>query len=127
MKKENKIAIIGLGYVGLPLALAFSKHYKVLGYDVNERRVSSLQKGIDSNLDVAVPVNSNLVFSSNESTIKEANIYIITVPTPVNVENIPDLSFLQYEPNWVPSIQNSNFEKEHNSDSFFDSIRAAVV
>ena len=95
MKKENKIAVIGLGYVGLPLALAFSKYYKVVGYDVNEKRVSSLQKGIDSNLDVAVPVNSNLVFSSNESTIKKANIYIITVPTPVNAENIPDLSFLK--------------------------------
>ena len=95
MKKENKIAVIGLGYVGLPLALAFSKYYKVVGYDVNEKRVASLQKGIDSNLNVAVPVNSNLVFSSNESTIKKANIYIITVPTPVNAENIPDLSFLK--------------------------------
>ena len=95
MKKETKIAIIGLGYVGLPLALAFSKHYKVVGYDLNEKRVSSLQKGIDSNLDVVVSVNPNLVFSSNESAIKEANIYIITVPTPVNTENIPDLSFLK--------------------------------
>jgi len=89
--KEKKIAIIGLGYVGLPLALAFSKHYKVVGYDVNEKRVSSLQKGIDSNLDVAVSINPNLVFSSNESAIKEANIYIITVPTPVTAENIPNL------------------------------------
>ena len=95
MKKEKKIAVIGLGYVGLPLALAFSKHYKVVGYDVNEKRVSLLQKGIDSNLDVAVSVNPNLVFSRNESAIKEANIYIITAPTPVNAENIPDLSFLK--------------------------------
>ena len=95
MEREYKIAAIGLGYVGLPLALAFSKHYKVVGYDVNEKRVSSLQKGIDSNLDVAVSVNPNLVFSSNESAIKGANIYIITVPTPVNAENIPDLSFLK--------------------------------
>jgi len=95
LKKENKIAVIGLGYVGLPLALAFSKHYKVVGYDVNEKRVSLLQKKIDSNLDVVVSGNPNLVFSSNESAIKEANIYIITVPTPVNAENIPDLSFLK--------------------------------
>ena len=95
MKKENKIAVIGLGYVGLPLALAFSKHYKVVGYDVNEKRVSLLQKKIDSNLDVVVSVNPNLVLSSNENTIKEADIYIITVPTPVNAENIPDLSFLK--------------------------------
>ena len=95
MKKENKIAVIGLGYVGLPLALAFSKYYKVVGYDVNEKRVASLQKGIDSNLDVVVSVNTNLIFNSNESVIKEANIYIIAVPTPVNAENIPDLSFLK--------------------------------
>jgi len=95
LKKEDKIAIIGLGYVGLPLALAFSKHYKVVGYDVNKKRVYSLQKGIDSNLDVAVSGNSNLVFSSNKRDIKESNIYIITVPTPVNEKNIPDLSFLK--------------------------------
>ena len=95
MKKENKIAVIGLGYVGLPLALSFSKYYKVAGYDVNEKRVASLQKGIDSNLDVAVSVNPNLVFSSNKNVIKEANIYIITVPTPIDAENTPDLSFLK--------------------------------
>ena len=57
MKKETKIAVIGLGYLGLPLALAFSKHYKVVGYDVNEKRVYSLQKGIDSNLDVVVSIS----------------------------------------------------------------------
>ena len=50
----NKIAVIGLGYVGLPLALAFSKHYKVVGYDVNETRVSSPQRGIDCYLDVVI-------------------------------------------------------------------------
>ena len=95
MRKENKIAIIGLGYVGLPLALAFSRYYKVIGYDVNKKRVSSLQEGTDSNLNVKVPINSNLVFSSDENAIKEANIYIVAVPTPVNEENIPDLSFLE--------------------------------
>ena len=95
MRKENKIAIIGLGYVGMPLALAFSRYYKVIGYDVNKKRVSSLQEGTDSNLNAEIPVNSNLVFSSDENAIKEANIYIVTVPTPVNEENIPDLSFLE--------------------------------
>ena len=57
MEKEYKIAIIGLGYVGLPLALAFAKHYKVVGYDVNAERVGQLNKGVDANLDVEVEVN----------------------------------------------------------------------
>jgi UDP-N-acetyl-D-galactosamine dehydrogenase len=68
LEKENKIAIIGLGYVGLPLAL--SAHYKVVGYDVNAKRVSELNKGVDSNLDVLVNDNSNLIFSSEESCLK---------------------------------------------------------
>ena len=95
MEKEYKISIIGLGYVGLPLALAFSAHYKVVGYDVNAKRVSELNKGVDINLDVAVKVNSNLIFSNDKSDLKESNIYIITVPTPVDDKNVPDLSFLK--------------------------------
>jgi len=95
LEKEYKIAIIGLGYVGLPLALAFSEYYKVVGYDVNAKRVSELNKGVDSNLDVLVKVNSNLMFSSEENCLSESNIYIITVPTPVDKENTPDLSFLK--------------------------------
>jgi len=95
LDKEYKIAIIGLGYVGLPLALAFSECYQVLGYDINKKRVADLNKGIDSNLDVEVKDNPNLLFSSDESDLKESEIYIITVPTPVDKENIPDLSFLK--------------------------------
>ena len=95
MEKEYKISIIGLGYVGLPLALAFSEYYKVVGYDVNEKRISDLSKGVDSNLDIAVKVNSNLMFSNAKSDLKESNIYIITVPTPVDDKNVPDLSFLK--------------------------------
>ena len=91
----NKIAVIGLGYVGLPLSLAFSEHYNVIGYDVDQKRVNSLKQGIDSNSDVQILVHPNLLISSDEDAIKEANIYIITVPTPVNSKNIPDLSFLE--------------------------------
>ena len=107
MEKEYKIAIIGLGYVGLPLALAFSDYYKVTGYDINEKRISDLNKGIDSNLDVAVIVNSNLIFSNDENDLKESNIYIITVPTPVNEKKSPDLSFLKLASEVV-----ANFLKE---------------
>jgi len=95
LEKEYKIAIIGLGYVGLPLALAFAKHYKVVGYDVNAERVGQLNKGVDANLDVEVEVNSNLIFSNNENDLKKSNIYIITVPTPVDKDNVPDLTFLK--------------------------------
>jgi UDP-N-acetyl-D-galactosamine dehydrogenase len=107
LEKEYKISIIGLGYVGLPLALAFSAHYKVVGYDVNAKRVSELNKGVDSNLDVAVKVNSNLIFSNDKSDLKESNIYIITVPTPVDDKNVPDLSFLKLASEVV-----ANFLKE---------------
>ena len=57
MEKEYKISIIGLGYVGLPLALAFSEYYKVVGYDINEKRILDLSKGIDNNFDVDVKIN----------------------------------------------------------------------
>jgi len=95
LEKEYKIAIIGLGYVGLPLALAFAKHYKVVGYDVNAERLGQLNKGVDANLDVEVEVNSNLIFSNNENDLKKSNIYIITVPTPVDKDNVPDLTSLK--------------------------------
>ncbi len=95
MAIENKIAIIGLGYVGLPLALAFSKHYSVVGYDVNTLRIADLQKGVDSNLETSLFENDSLVFSANAEDIAEANIYIVTVPTPVTKDNLPDLSFLK--------------------------------
>jgi UDP-N-acetyl-D-mannosaminuronate dehydrogenase len=78
LKKETKIAVIGLGYVGLPLALAFSKHYKVVGYDVNETRVSSTQRGLDCYLDAVasifdpyLAVNSCTNFISNPFDAKK--------------------------------------------------------
>jgi len=102
MKKIN-IAIIGLGYVGLPLAIEFAKKYKVLGYDIDENRVSELQNGNDHTgeadlpeLSSALKINNNntnvgLTFSSNESMLRDCNIYIVTVPTPIDKNNAPDL------------------------------------
>jgi len=95
LEKEYKIAIIGLGYVGLPLALAFSEYYNVIGYDINENRISELNRCLDSNLDVIIKENSNLIFSNDKRDLKKYNIYIITVPTPVDEQNTPDLSFLK--------------------------------
>ncbi len=102
--KTPKIAIIGLGYVGLPLAVAFAKHYKVIGYDVNQNRINQIQNGSDTTLEIdpdkliAVqqnnPNNIGLNCSSNANDIKNCTIFIITVPTPVDKNNGPDLTAL---------------------------------
>ncbi|MDR3651558.1 MAG: nucleotide sugar dehydrogenase [Paludibacter sp.] len=101
--KEIKIAVIGLGYVGLPLAIEFGKKYKVLGYDINNTRVEELKQGIDhtleADLDGLLEATSiykshpsiGLSFSSNENDLKEYDTYIVTVPTPINNFNMPDL------------------------------------
>ncbi|MDB2462667.1 nucleotide sugar dehydrogenase [Algibacter sp.] len=102
MKKE-KIAIIGLGYVGLPLARLFATKYSVVGFDINEIRISELQKGIDVTLEIEDDVlkgvlkNSSdseigLHCSSNIDDIKDCNYYIVTVPTPIDKNNRPDLT-----------------------------------
>ena len=109
----NKIAIIGLGYVGLPLARLFATQYPVVGFDINKNRISELRAGTDSTLEVAdeilqgVLVNENPFFYQSELVtesenglycsydlvdIKDANIYIVTVPTPVDKNNRPDLT-----------------------------------
>jgi UDP-N-acetyl-D-glucosamine/UDP-N-acetyl-D-galactosamine dehydrogenase len=101
---DFKIAVIGLGYVGLPLAIEFGKKYKVLGYDIDKNRVRELQHGVDHTLEADLKSmleatnlrNSNpnlgLSFSSNEADLKDYNTYIVTVPTPINNFNMPDLT-----------------------------------
>lgn len=111
--KEHKIAIIGLGYVGLPLARLFATQYPTVGFDINQSRINELNSGTDSTLEVAdevlqaVLINENpfsqqltnstikqigLYCSANLDDIKDANIYIVTVPTPVDKNNRPDLT-----------------------------------
>jgi UDP-N-acetyl-D-galactosamine dehydrogenase len=94
MKKNIKLAIIGLGYVGLPLALEFSKKRKVIGFDINKKRVRDLQNGIDKNLETTNKEfkESKLIkFTDNKNNLKNANFFIITVPTPINDHKRPDL------------------------------------
>lgn len=93
--ENTKIAIIGLGYVGLPLAVEFSKKYPVIGFDINESRISELSNGHDSTLEVSdteLAEANQLVFSSNKDMLKEANVYIVTVPTPIDKHKQPDLT-----------------------------------
>lgn len=91
----NKIAIIGLGYVGLPLAVEFGKKYPTIGFDINQKRIEELRKGYDRTLEVEsenLLSSSMLSFASNLEEIKVANIYIVTVPTPIDKNNRPDLT-----------------------------------
>ncbi len=99
-----RIAVIGLGYVGLPLAIEFGKKYKVLGYDINHQRVDELQNGVDHTLEADLDgmleatslrklnPESGLAFSSNEADLKNYDFFIVTVPTPINNFNMPDLT-----------------------------------
>ena len=92
MRKDNLIiAIIGLGYVGLPLANAFSKKYKVIGFDKNENKIRNYKNGIDITKEIGNRElsKSNIIFTSNKNDIKDANVYIIAVPTPIDVSNKP--------------------------------------
>ena len=102
---NHKIAVIGLGYVGLPLARLFATKYPVVGFDINKNRVSELKKGHDDTLEVSdelllsslieknpLQTEVGLFCSYNSEDIKDANIYVVTVPTPVNKNNHPDLT-----------------------------------
>ncbi|MBD1580945.1 nucleotide sugar dehydrogenase [Pseudoalteromonas sp. S16_S37] len=98
LTKETKIAIIGLGYVGLPLAVELSKKFNVLGFDINSARVEELQSGHDSTLEVtdeALQAAASLRFASNKSELADSTVYIVTVPTPIDDNNAPDLRPLQ--------------------------------
>ena len=98
--KDNKIAIIGLGYVGLPLAVEFSKKYQTIGFDVSNIRVDQLNNFFDktseietSDLKNAID-NNELIITSDSSFLKSCNIFIVTVPTPIDKSNNPDISAL---------------------------------
>jgi len=96
MYNQKKITIVGLGYVGLPLAVAFSKKFKVIGFDIDQLRIQELEEGHDRTLeikgDLLSSVSNNLSFSSNIKDTKDCNIYIITVPTPIDKTNRPNLT-----------------------------------
>ncbi|MBE6311006.1 MAG: nucleotide sugar dehydrogenase [Bacteroidales bacterium] len=98
MEKEIKIAVIGLGYVGLPLARLFSTKYKTVGFDMSQRRVDALMSGHDATLEVADDLlqdainNHGFKCTTNIEDIRECNFYVVAVPTPVDENNNPDLT-----------------------------------
>jgi len=98
LKDKYKIAVIGLGYVGLPLAKSFSKHFHTIGYDVNHNLIDNLKS----------KESKTLNFSKKSSDLIDSNIYIVTVPTPVNKDNIPDLSSLESATTLISNYINQN-------------------
>ncbi len=101
------IAIVGLGYVGLPLALAFSENHQVIGYDTDPARVEALLSGVDATLQAStaeLQAKQQLVFTSDLHTIAKASVFIITVPTPVHADKTPDLGPLLYASAQIASI-----------------------
>jgi len=93
--KDAKIGIIGLGYVGLPLAVEFGKRYQTLGFDINQQRVKELSDGYDFTLEVSTEEMAepeHISYSSNVEALKACNVYIVTVPTPIDKHKQPDLT-----------------------------------
>ena len=106
--KNNIICIVGLGYVGLPLAVAFAKKCKVVCFDTNIDRIQELEKGIDKTLEIDSgllrSVSSNITYTNNIENSKKCNIYIVTVPTPIDKHKRPDLTDLEKSSEAVGSI-----------------------
>ena len=123
--KSIKIAVIGLGYVGLPLAIEFSKKYKTVGFDKNEERINELREGIDKTLEISkgqlnkVEIN----YSLQKKDIEDSNIYIITVPTPVDKHNNPDMQPIAKASKMVGKLLNIGDIVIYESSPFLPAIR----
>lgn len=95
IEQKDTIAIIGLGYVGLPLAVAFGAKKNVIGFDISEKRISDLKRGTDRNLETSkkeIKAAKHLSFTANPNDLKRCKVFIVTVPTPINDANQPDLT-----------------------------------
>lgn len=89
---KEKLALVGLGYVGMPIAVEFAKHVNVIGFDINEKRVNEYKNGIDSTNEVGEAIkNTTVDFTADPARLKEAKFIIVAVPTPVNDDTTPDL------------------------------------
>ncbi|HQQ94784.1 MAG TPA: nucleotide sugar dehydrogenase [Bacteroidia bacterium] len=93
VRKEAQVAVIGLGYVGLPIALAFARKVKVIGFDINEKRVQMMKKGIDPSHELSKKdfAGTDISFTSKLEELRKASFFIVAVPTPIDEHNLPDL------------------------------------
>ncbi|TXI81956.1 MAG: nucleotide sugar dehydrogenase [Flavobacteriales bacterium] len=94
LKKEAKLAVIGLGYVGLPIALAFARRIKVVGFDINQKRVDMMRNGQDPSdeLEASAFEGCDIHFTADINDLKDVEFFIVAVPTPIDNQNIPDLT-----------------------------------
>lgn len=94
VQKERKLAVIGLGYVGLPIALEFAKKLDVIGFDINSKRIEMMKQGIDPSceLDSSAFEGCQIEFTDSIDVLRSANFYVVAVPTPVDQHNVPDLT-----------------------------------
>jgi UDP-N-acetyl-D-galactosamine dehydrogenase len=100
MKNDLKISVIGLGYVGLPLAVEFAKFYNTVGYDINQKRITELNENIDitnetSSESIKKAFSKDLLLTSDQTSLINSDVFIVTVPTPITDKKIPDLKYLQ--------------------------------
>ena len=108
---DSEITVVGIGYVGLPLAVAFAKKRITIGFDLNTERISQLQSGIDVNLEVPsadLLSSKNLKVTNKISDIQHSNVYVITVPTPIDDHNIPNFDYLVSASEIVGSVLKEN-------------------
>src|SRR4030095_6005617 len=93
VEKKKKLAVIGLGYVGLPIALEFARKISVIGFDINAKRVDMMKQNIDpsNERDKEAFAGCDIIFTNSLDVLKEANFFIVAVPTPVDEHNVPDL------------------------------------
>lgn len=97
VRKEEKISIVGLGYVGMPIAVAFANKVDVIGYDLNKKKIELYKNGIDPTNEVGNEAikQTSVTFTSDETKLKEAKFHIVAVPTPVNLDKTPDLTLVE--------------------------------
>ena len=105
--KNKKIALIGLGYVGLPLAVEFGKKREIVGFDINKERIAQLEKGTDPTFQMTEEELNEAVhlsYTMNPNDIKDCKIFIVTVPTPIDKHKRPDLNPLQNSSEMIASV-----------------------
>jgi UDP-N-acetyl-D-galactosamine dehydrogenase len=110
LEKKKTLAVIGLGYVGLPIALEFAKKIKVIGFDINAERVAMMQNGIDPSkeLEAAAFENCDIEFTNSLDVLRKANFFIVAVPTPVDEHNVPDLVPVQRASETIGKVLKKN-------------------
>ena len=94
LAKKSKLAVVGLGYVGMPIAVQFAKKIDVIGFDINSKKIAEYKKGRDVTNEVGDEElkKTSLFFTSSEADLKNINFFIVAVPTPVNLDKTPDLT-----------------------------------